>query len=289
MKRTSISNGGIERKERRMPVAEIDGVEIGYETRGEGPPLVLLHCWTGNRAFYFNQVEKFSRDYRCVAVDFPGHGESGRCSDYSVQNFTRLVVGLLEELGVENAVFVGHSLGGMVCQNMALEHPEMVEGLVLLDTTPHLAGWFPQSVVSFTAVVLGMFGFKAAKAVVAGTAATHPLATPRSRVITARECSKVRNVPMVRTLYQVRVFDATGKLGSITQPTLIVVGTADLLADIRHARKMARDIPNSTLKIVHGAGHMALFEKPEVVNRAMEDFLNRAYPAGKAKNTKGAR
>lgn len=261
-----------------MPIAEIDGLKISYETRGEGPPLVFLHCWTGNKSFFFKQVERFSRDYRCICMDFPGHGESGACDEYSVERFGELTVGLLKQLGIRKAVFAGHSMGGMVSMYLALEHPDMVEGLILIDTTPHLAGWFPQNIASAVAVALGHLGFKTGRGFVAGIAATHPLASPRSRCITARECSKVPNRVVVKTLDRARKYDVTKLLGAITQPSLIVVGTADLLADLRHARKMAKEIPDSTMKIVRGAGHMALFEKPEVVNRAMEDFLNRVYP-----------
>jgi pimeloyl-ACP methyl ester carboxylesterase len=268
-----------------MPVAEIDGVSIAYETRGEGPPLVFLHCWTGNRAFYFEQVARFSRDYRCICLDFPGHGESGECDDYSVESFGEMTVELMHRLGVERAVFAGHSLGGMVALYLALEHPEMVAGLMLLDTTSYLSQTIFQRIFALAAVMLGTIayeisrtGFRHAKGLVAGVAATHPLATPQSRIITARECSKVSNYSMARTLNNARRYNVTGRLGEIRVPSMIVVGTGDLLADVRHAKVLARGLENSTITVVHGAGHMALFEKPDVVNEAIEVFLNRTYP-----------
>ena len=166
-----------------------------------------------------------------------------------------------------------------------------MEALILLDTTPHLSGYFPQNVASAAAVLLGKLAFKPAKAVVAGVAATHPLAPLRPRVITGRECSKVSNRAMVRTLNRARNYDVTDRLAGIKVPALIVVGTADLLADLRHARTMARGLPNSTLKVVHGAGHMALFEKPEEVNRAIASFLSRKKGSNlkSCKLKKGAR
>lgn len=83
---------------------------------------------------------------------------------------------------------------------------------------------------------------------------------------------------MTKTLNRARNFNVTQRLGEITAPALIVVGNADLLADIRHANRMAKGLPNSMLLVVRGAGHMALFEKPEIVNRAIDDFLGRIYP-----------
>lgn len=270
-----------------MPVANIDGTRIAYEVTGDGPPLVFLHCWTGNKGFYFNQVQKFSADYKCISLDFPGHGDSGvvEDKDYSVERLGEMTVSLLKELGVKKAVFAGHSLGGMVCFYLALHYPDLVEGLILLDTTSHLSGFIFQRIGAFAAVLLGYVGaaiwdsgFKGTKAVVAGTAATHPFAKPLTRIYTARECSQVPNGPMTRTLNKARNFNSTPRLGEITVPVLIVVGNTDLLADIRHANRMAKGLPNSVLLIVRGAGHMALFEKPEIVNRAIEDFLARAYP-----------
>lgn len=271
-----------------MPFQEIEGTKIYYEVKGDGRPIVFLHCWTGNRRFFYKQVERFSKDYCCITPDFPGHGDSDECDEYSIEKFSRLTLGLLEKLGIERAVFAGHSLGGMVCLSIAIERPQIVEGLILLDTTPHLSGWFPQNVVAEVAVKLGRFGFRAGKALVASAAATHPFASLESRILTARECSKVRNKPLVKTLDTVRKFDATSHLSEIRQPALIVVGTIDMLADIRHARKMAKDMPDATLKIVRGAGHMALFEKPEVVNKAIAEFLERFYPSGDSKLRKSA-
>ena len=274
-----------------MPVANIEGARIAYDVTGEGPALVFLHCWTGNKRFYFNQVEKFSRDYKCICLDFPGHGDSGEIEskDYSVECFTELTIALLNKLGIKKAVFVGHSLGGMVCLHLGLHYPDMVEGLILIDTTSHLSGFIFQRIGALAAVMLGFLGatvwntgFRGTKAVIAGAAATHPLAGPGSRIITARECSKVSNYSMTKTLNRARNFNVTQRLGEISAPALIVVGNADLLADIRHANRMAKGLPNSMLLVVRGAGHMALFEKPEIVNRAMDDFLQRVYTPAKA-------
>lgn len=269
-----------------MPVAEIQGTSIAYNVRGEGRPLVFLHCWTGNQSFYFNQVGKFSSEYMCVTLDFPGHGESGTTDgEYSVERFGEMTLELLDRLGIEKAVFAGHSLGGMVALYLGLHHPDKVEGLILLDTTSHLSGFLFQRAGAFAATALGWFGsvvwnkgFKATKGLIAGLAATHPLAAPPPRIISARECSKVDNRPMARTLNRARNFNCTPRLGEITAPALIVVGNADVLADVRHANRMARGLPNSVMLVVKGAGHMALFEKPEVVNDEMQDFLSRVYP-----------
>ncbi|MDD5747879.1 MAG: alpha/beta hydrolase [Actinomycetota bacterium] len=261
-----------------MPVESIEGIRIAYEMKGEGKPIVFLHCWTGNRRLFNRQVERFSSDYQCILIDFPGHGESGECEEYSVERFGELTFTLLQKLGVRKAVFAGHSLGGMVCLFMAINHPGIVHALILLDTTPHLSGWFPQNIFAAAGVRLGKFGFRSGKALVAAAVATHPFSSLESKILTARECSKVKNKPLVETLDSLRRFDVRRKLSKIKKPALVVVGDLDMLADVRQAMKMAKEIPDAMLKIVRGAGHMALFEKPEIVNEAISDFLERVYP-----------
>jgi 3-oxoadipate enol-lactonase len=272
-----------------MPMIELaDGAKIAYDVTGHGPPLVFLHCWTGDRTFYFLQVMHFSDRYRCITLDFPGHGDSPAQGDYSVERFGEITIELLEELGVDEAVFAGHSLGGMVALHLALDYPEMVKGLILLDTTSHLSAFFFQKWFAVTAVLLGAVGYglrnngwTRTKGFVAAVAACHPLTGPGPRFISARECSRVQNYAMVKTLNSVRNFNATDRLPEIDVPALIVVGEADLLADIRHARRMHKGIKDSILKLVRGAGHMALFERPEVVNEAMDEFLSDVYPPAK--------
>lgn len=107
-----------------MPVAKIDGTSIAYDVTGVGPPLVMLHCWTGSKNFYFNQVAKFAQNYKCISLDFPGHGESGESvsNDYSVECLGEMTVELLKQLGVKKAVFAGHSLGGMVALYLGLHY-----------------------------------------------------------------------------------------------------------------------------------------------------------------------
>ena len=105
-------------------------------------------------------------------------------------------------------------------------------------------------------------------------------------MLSARECSRVSNKAMTLTLNKARNFNVTPRLGEISEPALIIVGNADLLADVRHANRMAKGLPNSILLVVRGAGHMTLFEKPEIVNEAMADFLARSWPPAKKKAAK---
>ncbi len=262
-----------------------DGLDIAYDVAGQGPPLVFLHCWAGNRSFYVNQIAKFHDRYTCVSFDFPGHGETPAFGDPSVANFGEVAVKVLEKLGISDAAFVGHSLGGMVAQYLALEHPGMVDALVLVDTTSYLSGWFTQRWAARVAVVLGEVsyrlwrnGWRVTKGAIAGTAACHPLSRMQPRVFTAIECSKVDNYTMAKLLNDARQFNVTDRLSEIASPALIICGDADMLADVGHSMRMHKRIPDNTMKLIIGAGHMTIFEKPHEVNAVMDSFLAEYYP-----------
>jgi pimeloyl-ACP methyl ester carboxylesterase len=113
-----------------------DGVEIDYDVVGDGAPtIVFVHGWSCNRAHWRDQVAAFSDRFRVIAIDLAGHGESklGR-GEYSMESFARDVEVVLDAEGVERALLVGHSMGGMVIVHAARLLGERVVGIVGADT-----------------------------------------------------------------------------------------------------------------------------------------------------------
>ena len=112
-----------------------DGVNIAYTLNGSGPPVVLLHGWTCNRLFWREQTSFLARDHCVLAPDFRGHGQS--CvprEGYTLERLAEDVHILMHDLGMWPGVIVGHSMGGMVAQQLAASHPEDLSGLVLVAT-----------------------------------------------------------------------------------------------------------------------------------------------------------
>ena len=102
-----------------------------YKERGSGPPLVWLHGIGGNQDSFDAQLSHFSRSWRCVVWDMPGYGNSPAPEELSFEMMADSVATLLEHLGESQAVVLGHSMGGMVAQMVALRHPNRVRALVL--------------------------------------------------------------------------------------------------------------------------------------------------------------
>lgn len=129
----------------RATAASADGVEVCYETHGDGAPaLVLVHGWSCDRTYWREQVSHFADRHQVVTIDLAGHGESGvDRAAWTMPSFGADVVAVLEQLGSPEAVLVGHSMGGDVIVEAALQLPDRVTGLVWVDVYHTLAETHP--------------------------------------------------------------------------------------------------------------------------------------------------
>ncbi|MFG0320673.1 MAG: alpha/beta fold hydrolase [Planctomycetota bacterium JB042] len=112
-----------------------DGVPIAYDVAGSGAPtVVLLHGWSCDRTYWREQVDDLARAHRVIAVDLAGHGESGaNRTDWTFEGLADDVIAVLEEEDVDDAVVVGHSMGGPIALLVAQRAPERVDGIVAVE------------------------------------------------------------------------------------------------------------------------------------------------------------
>ena len=113
-----------------------DGVEIAYATygAGDGPAVVLVHGWAGNRTYWAHQIDDLAERYQVIAVDLGGHGESGLGrDDWNLAAFGDDVVAVVEEVGAQKVALVGHSMGGDAVVHAARQLGDRVAGIVLID------------------------------------------------------------------------------------------------------------------------------------------------------------
>ena len=251
-----------------MPKAEVNGIEIYYETFGEGPPMVFAHGRGGNHLSWFQQVAAFEEDYRCIVFDHRGWGMTADVpGGPGPKAFVDDLEALLGHLEMEQAFLVSQSMGGITNLGFALRHPERVLGLVLGDTT---GGIGDPSVIDLLKDVhppedpLG-------RALSAGFMRDHP-----NRRVLFQQIGRL-NPPMpisvVSPLFRDPAGPQAADLAGFTVPTLLVVGEEDLIFPVHVMEAAQRLIPNSRLEVVSGAAHSAHFEQPIAFNRLMTDFL----------------
>ncbi|MGD8781635.1 MAG: alpha/beta hydrolase [Ignavibacteria bacterium] len=111
-----------------------DGTEIKYSVEGKGEPaLVFVHCWCCDKSYWDYQVEEMSQNYKVVAVDLAGHGESGTRKNYTIEGFGEDVESVVNHLGLDQIILIGHSMGGAVVIEAAQLLGNKVIGLIGID------------------------------------------------------------------------------------------------------------------------------------------------------------
>lgn len=264
-----------------------DGGTIRVVERGEGPPIVLSHGVTLSVRTWVKQLASLpDQGFRVLAFDHRGHGESVAGSDgHAIDALARDLRTLLEVLDLRGAVVVGHSMGGIGAQVLALRHPEVVRsrvaGLVLLSTLGRvrLAGsrWLLRAVETISdhvpdlSVLLSRrdLGYLLARIGFGPSAQPTHVELTREMIL---ECSPQTRRLAPRSLLGL---DLTPDLGAVSVPTLVVVGSADVITPPAEARRLAELVPGARLEVLEGAGHMAMLERAEEVDALVVAFARR--------------
>jgi pimeloyl-ACP methyl ester carboxylesterase len=214
--------------------------------------------------------------YDARAMDLPGYG--GAPGTTGIAGFAEAV---LRAAGDAPAVLVGHSMGGMVAQEVAAVAPERVAGLVLLCTSaafgPPGGSWQAQFVAERLAPLeagIGMAGM--AERLVPGLVA--PQAGIEPRRIAAEVMSRVPEATYRQALVAIAAFDRREALARIAVPTLVVAAEHDRTAPPEVMRRMADRIPGAAYACLADAGHIANVEQPQAFHAVLLDFLTRRYP-----------
>jgi len=270
-----------------MPVATLNRTAYAYVDEGSGPLIVFGHGLLAGREMFRAQIDALKDRYRCVSVDWPGHGDTGfDPGGWTMWDMARDAAALVEHLGAPDAVFAGLSQGGMAFLRLALERPEIVRALVLMDTSadPEDQSARPH----YEQLTEGMrHGDEATRSALMDTVLTIMFGPAwRAREPEAMAAEKVHMLGHDRQgqyLAAWAVFerdDISDRLGDIAAPTLVLCGTEDAATAPEHSRALAERIPGAELVWVEGAGHHSPVEEPAAVTHALEAFLARAAPAG---------
>ena len=257
---------------------------------GPGPQVMLLHGVGGGRQAWDDACMGMglgsgaalaAAGFTALAVDFPGYGLSATVQPYDLAGMAGAVAALIDHQGRGPATVVGHSMGGMVAQQLVASVPQAVTALVLAGTSPAFGkpggDWQQQFLQSRFAPLdagIGMAGLAAP--LVAGMVA--PGIAPERQ---ARAHALMAGVPEATYRAAVRAlvaFDQRANLPHIGVPTLVITGEFDRTAAPEVARKMAERIPGAQLAILPGAGHLLNIEQPAAFNAALLAFLGSLAP-----------
>lgn len=254
-----------------MVKAQANGVSINYVVEGDGPWLTFSHSLACNLRSWEEEARRLSSHYRVLRFDTRGHGASGApAGAYTLDLLVDDLYGLLQTLGVRSTHFVGLSMGGMIGQVFALRYPEVLNSLVLCDTSSRFdldireririvqaQGMEPMVVPTLSRFFSD--GFRKA-----------------SPDVVENVAGMIRSTPVpgyVGCCHAVSKIDLTSRLKDIRCPTMVVVGKDDLVTPVAMAEEIHQAMPGSKLAVLPAAAHLSNLEQPDAFNQALAGFL----------------
>ena len=253
-----------------------------FTTLGSGPTVLMLHGIGGGHVAFAPQVETLAAaGYRAVAWDMPGYGHSAPIEPYTFKGLAQSCIDLIDALQCEHVVLLGHSMGGMVAQEVVARRPERVSRLVLCGTSAAFgkrtdgrsaAAWAQQFIAQRTAPLdAGQSMAEVAQRLVPQMVG--PGSLPEGLRLAEHCMAGVPAATYRRALDCLVTFDRQAALGDIRVPTLLIGGEFDRVAAPAVMKQMAEAIPDARYAELKGIGHLLSLEAPDDFDALLLDFL----------------
>jgi len=256
-----------------MKTAKVNGTEIHYEMQGKQGSswLILSHSLACTTRMWDPQVAALKDRYCILNYDMRGHGKSAApAGPYTLDMLADDVLGLMKQLGIERATFMGLSIGGMIGQTLALKAPQRFDKMVLADTGHSQ----PPEAIKQWEERIRIAQTQGMKALVPST--MERWFTPAFRESPpAKAIAKlIENTPVAGYIgcgQAIMKLNTTARLKDIKLPVLAIAGEADPSAP--GTKYLGENIPGAKLVLLKQAAHIANVEQPEKFNQALRDFL----------------
>ncbi len=277
----------------------LDSIQLAYTEAGNGKETILfIHGLGGTRQHWQQTLPALSSNYRVLAVDLPGYGDSRLQKvpqDSMLHYFSASLLALMDSLSIPEAHLVGHSMGGQIAMLFALEHPERVQKLVLaapagIETFTEAEG---QGLRAFAA---NTYPQKPSEAQIRQNYALNFYQKPEAAEGLIQERLALNESAYFPTYANVLIKAVNGmldtpvasRLAELQAPVLLIFGKEDRLIPNRYlhpnlttealAQQAQQTLPKSQLLMLPNAGHLLMFEQPDAFNQALKDFLNKTDP-----------
>jgi len=265
-----------------MPMANVNGINIDYKAEGQGEPLIMINGAGADKSAWRSQTKEFKKYYHTITFDNRGVGKSDKPDGpYTFKTMADDTIGLMDHLGIEKAHILGVSMGGMIAQELAINHPERVNKLILASTfarKDETSGWSQEFDEAIEAYVRS----------------SHDKASQRRLVNVIMDLQinkwsyRVFILPLMKIAMRfmpagtgvdaqfeaVGAHDTADRLGMIKASTLVITGTDDRVIKPVSSEVIASLVPKAKLVKVSGGGHSFSIEMSGEFNREVLDFLS---------------
>lgn len=263
-----------------MPLAKIPDGELYYESHGDGDPLLLIAGFGCDHLYWSLVLPGLAAKHRVIVFDNRGTGQTtAPVASLTVQSMAADAAALLDALAISTAHIAGHSMGGMIAQELAAAHPAKMRSLTLIATTARLDER-GRAIVELWGDLPSLTDPRTMCQLIAHWMYTNRFfATPGALDKLIDEMLSVKHPPTLEGIREqslaISRADTTSRLNQIRCPTLIVAGREDIVMPAEFTRNLADDIPDAELLVIEDAGHGLLIETPAQFVDAFHYFLTR--------------
>ncbi len=253
----------------------VNGIHVHVREQGGGSlPLVFLHYWGGSSRTWRHVIDALPGTHKTIAIDHRGWGLSDApTSGYGLTELAADAEAVIEALGLADYVLVGHSMGGKVAQLMASRKPQGLRGLVLVAPSPPTAMELPLEARQMMAVA-----YDSAEAIgmTIDHVLTHKPLSPEDRAQIVED--SLRGAPQAKLAWPMSTMleDISGQVAAINVPTLVVAGECDKVDSVDALKaKLLPRIPQATLHVLPGTGHLSPLESPIELAQLIASFATK--------------
>lgn len=257
-----------------MPLLKLEDLDLHYEEEGRGPPLLLIHGLGSSGLDWECQRPAFAQHYRVVTVDLRGHGRSGRPASTSIAQMAADVTALLDALAIDAAHVVGLSMGGAVAFQLAVDSPQRVASLTIVNSAPAmiLKTFKEKSAIGLRLLILKLFGLAAMARMVSKKLFPDP-AHQHLRDTFVERVSQNDQAAYTAALKCLIGWSVKEKLGGLHCPALIITADQDY-TPVSLKQEYVALMPNAELVVVPDSHHALPLERPEAFNAVLGRFLS---------------
>ncbi len=259
-----------------MPHLALDNCRLYYEEAGSGPPLLFLHGLGSSTRDWEWQVAAFSGGYRIITMDARGHGRSDKPpGPYRMAQFAHDTATLLRTLEAAPAHVVGLSMGSMIALQLAVDAPELLRSLTLVNGYVSFVPTTRQAQreIRYRKRLVRLLGMRAVGHALARQLFPDPAHALQRRVMAARWAENDKRAYLA-SIDAIVGWSVRDRLSGITCPTLVVAAEHDY-TPVSHKRAYTRRLPNAELVVLPNAHHAVPVEYPEAFNEVLRTFLEK--------------
>lgn len=250
--------------------------EPAHIDEGQGPAILFLHGIGGNADNWTAQIDVLKAQYRCISWNMPGYGGNPAAGEMSFAGMADALAALLDDLGLDQAVICGLSMGGYLAQEFAARHPSRVRGLILMCTSASFGKPGGDFQTKFLAARLKPLDEGRTPADIAPQLAAGmqgPEAGPEVAEQLVASMQRIPSDTYRAALNCLVTFDRRDSVKDIACPALLIAGEHDTTAPAAVMERMAARIDGARFEIIPGAGHIANIEAPAATTRLIADFM----------------